>query len=88
MTEGRLDTETLNGMKNMLAITISQSIDKLGFVPNESGPFIKEVMTGQDEIAIMCLGLALEQSMESGSYRPLAKGIDDIKRARAQYEGV
>ena len=61
--------------KNQLAITIQNTIALLGFMPNESGSFVKEVLKSTEPKEYIAMGLCLEDCQKVGSYEPLDKYV-------------
>lgn len=69
---------------NMIAITVQNTMAKLGPLPNEHGDMVKDIMCSKDRFTeIMALGLCMEDCQKVGSYEPLdalAKAIEDRKK--------
>jgi hypothetical protein len=75
----KLDPETFKRMKEHLAITLTHTVAKLGPMPDDCGALIKDLLkNSQDEIAIICIGIALEQAMEAGNYDSLYSSLEKL----------
>lgn len=58
---------------NMIAITIQTTMGELGFIPDQHGPMVKEIMASEDPIKIMGLGLCLDECRKNKGYKALNK---------------
>ncbi|NRA76788.1 MAG: hypothetical protein HRU18_01160 [Pseudoalteromonas sp.] len=58
----------LDKLKNRIAITIQNTVDTLGPMPDKLGEEVKAIVDGKDEIAIMALGCRLEDYMKNRAY--------------------
>ena len=74
-------------MKEALAITVQNTIAKLGLIPNETGDFVREVMSFESDnslVEIPALGCYLGECVKVGNYKPLLKGMKDITKGRKE----
>lgn len=62
---------------NMIAITLQNTVAKLGPMPDKLGDKVKKILESDDLIALMALGCQLEDYQKAGEY-PVEK-TDEIK---------
>ncbi len=78
-----LDLKLIQRMKDLLVITIQNTIAQLGILPDEYGVGVKSVLGSYDELAVMSLGCYLEECQRQGNYSSLKKGLADIQKVIA-----
>lgn len=64
-------------LRQMLSISLSMAVQKLGPVPDEYGDKIKQVFAEEDDIAYLALGCALDDCIAHGSYLNLKRGFKE-----------
>ena len=53
---------------NMIAITLQNTITKLGPMPNELGEEVNQVLESGDTIRVIALGCKLDDCIKNGKY--------------------
>jgi len=72
-------------LKNMLAMTLTNTVAKLGFIPDcECGDKIKRIMRAEDDASIIALGCILDDCVKEGSYDSLAKQLKTIPETNTE----
>ncbi len=72
----------LYNLKTAVAITMQTTIQRLGPIPNSCEGALKKILRENDDIALICFGIAIENCAKNGSYESLQKAIDDITAAQ------
>lgn len=67
-------------LREKIAITISVTVSEIGFAPDDLGAPVKEILKGDNEIAIIVLGVGLDEARAKGNWEPVRKVVEDIKR--------
>ena len=60
-----------NPIKNMIAITLQNTISILGFFPNDEGDYVKDTLKELHPLKVIQLGLTLEECQKKKSFNPL-----------------
>lgn len=71
-------------LRNAIAATLSVTIQDLGFMSEEHGSAVKKLLSGNDDVALLALGCALDECREKREWQPLQKTLDDIQRLRSK----
>lgn len=69
-------------MGNMIAVTVQNTIAKLGFMPDDCGDKVKKIMASDDPIAVMALGCMLDDCIKENSYDSLPSQLATIPDER------
>lgn len=78
---GSLTPESLYKLRNNLAITLSVTVKTIGPMPDIYGEQVRAILSSNDPIAMISLGLLLEACNEETSYRALGPGLRQIRES-------